>query len=157
MKSNNKWLWSILYIALGTMFIIMKDGVISAAMTVAGIAAIIMAIVDFSNKNTAVGVVKAVIGVCVIIFGWMFVSLALYILAAILIISAVFQMIQLWRMVLPESSSVQKIFLYLRPIASLLAGIFLLFNQKGSLAWVFTVSGILLLVEGVLSLADNKK
>lgn len=156
MRSNNKWIWAILYIALGIIFIVMKNGVVSAAMTVAGIAAIIMAIVDFSNKNTAAGVVEAVVGVCVIVFGWMFVSLALYIFTGVLIVSAVFQLIQLWRMAMPASSGVQKMLMYLRPVASLLAGVCLLFNQEGSLTWIFTVAGIFLLVEGVLSLMDGK-
>ena len=32
------------------------------------------------------GIVKAVVGVCILVFGWVFVNLALYILAAAIII-----------------------------------------------------------------------
>lgn len=156
MKLSNRLVWAILYIALGLMFIVLKGSIVSIALTVTGSAAIVMGIIDFSNKNTPAGTAKTVGGACIIIFGWMFVSLALNLLAGILIVSGLFHLYQLRKGPWAVSSSVQKAFLYLEPIASVLAGITLLFNQAGSIAWIFTVTGILLVVEGILLLSKGE-
>lgn len=156
MKFNNRLVWAILYIVLGIMFIAMKGSIISIAMTVTGVAAIVMGVIDLSNKNTTAGTVKTVGGACVIFFGWMFVSLALNLLAGILIVSGLLHLNQLRRGTWTASGRVQKVLLYLEPLASVLAGIILLFNQAGSIAWIFTVAGILLVVEGILLLSKGK-
>lgn len=157
MKSENKLATAILCVALGLMFILMKGEVISVALTIIGAVAIVMAIVDFSAGAIAPGILKAVAGVCVIVFGWMFVNLALYILSAVLIVQGLFQLIFTVKNLAPVLSGAQKCFAFCRPIASLTAGCCLLFNQGGTINWVFVVAGILLLAEGILSLADGKR
>ena len=77
---------AIISVAVGLMLIIMKDDVISIALTVLGVAAIVSAIIDFIHRMPNLGLIKAVIGVCILVFGWMFVNLALYILAASIIL-----------------------------------------------------------------------
>lgn len=156
LKLEHRVVWAILYIALGIMFIVLKGSIISIAMTVTGAAAIVMGLIDMSNKNTNVGVAKVVGGVCVIAFGWMFVSLALNLLAAILIINGIFHFVQLRKNVQPIPIGAQKVLVYLEATASILAGLTLLFNQAGSIAWIFTITGILLVFEGILSLARGK-
>ena len=86
MNKNEGIVSSIIYIALGLMLIIMKGSVISLAITILGVAVLISAIMDLVNKLTNIGIVKAVIGVCILAFGWMFIDLALYILAASIIV-----------------------------------------------------------------------
>lgn len=158
MKSerNNKLIAALVSIALGIMFCIFKGGVISIALTIVGIVAIIMAIIDFTNKQTTTGIIKAVAGVCVIVFGWMFVDLALYIIAALMIIQGLLQIVSAVKD-RGANGSAQKVISVIKPLASLVAGICLLFNKNGTVNWIFVLSGILLIVDGILSLTDCKK
>lgn len=80
MKKNESIVSAIISIVLGFMLTIMKSEVISIAITILGIAILISAIIDFLNKLTNAAIIKGVIGICILVFGWMFVNLALYIL-----------------------------------------------------------------------------
>lgn len=156
MKSVKKdnLLYAVLYAALGILFMIMKGGVISVALTIIGAGVILMAVSDFSNGLTATGILKAVLGVCIIVFGWMFVSLALYILSAVLIVQGIFGLISAKKYASPGDGKAHTAFAYMKPAANLIAGIFLLINQSRAVDWVFIAVGALLLVEGILNLAD---
>ena len=44
--------------------------------------------------------------------------------------------------------------LYIAPILNILLGLLLLFNQGGTLAWIFIVVGVLLIVDGVMLLCS---
>lgn len=144
-------------IVLGLMLLIMKDDVISIALTILGIAVIISAIVDFKNKMTNSAIIKAVIGVCILLFGWLFVNLALYILAAAIIISGLLQISDISKLSPVNLPAKEKALLYLKPVLTVLAGACLLFNQGGTIAWVFTATGILLIAEGILDLVHSAK
>lgn len=142
-------------IVLGLMLLIMKDDVISIALTILGIAVIISAIVDFKMTNSAI--IKAVIGVCILLFGWLFVNLALYVLAAAIIISGLLQISDISKLSPVNLPAKEKALLYLKPVLTVLAGACLLFNQGGTIAWVFTATGILLIAEGILDLVHSAK
>lgn len=156
MWNKNSIITLIALIVLGALLIILKSDVISFALTLIGIALILAAMIDFSQQMTHIGVVKAVAGIVVIIFGWVFVSVALYILAIVLIIQGVFQIIDTYRLRSVMPKGIRKTFSYLSPVASVLAGICLMFYQGGTISWIFVLSGLLLVIEGILSLANWK-
>lgn len=139
-------------ILLGVLLIIMKGKVITIALTVLGIGILISAVVDFLYKMTNSAIVKAVIGVCVLLFGWLFVNLALYILAAAIIIMGLLQLSNIKKFSPVNLTFSEKAILYAKPLITVLAGAFLLFNQSGAIAWIFIVTGILLIGEGILEL-----
>lgn len=146
---------SVIFIVLGLMLIIMKGDVISLAITLLGLAVLISAVVDFIDKLTNMGIVKAVVGVCILVFGWVFVNLALYLLAAAIIIMGLLRITNTHKLIPVNLTLKEKIFVYAKPVAMVLAGVCLLFNQGGTIAWIFVLSGILLVLEGVLELADT--
>ena len=78
-------------IDLGLMLIVMKGEIISLAITLLGVTVLISAISDFANSFKNAGIIKAVIALCILVFGWVFVNLALYILAAAIIIMGLLQ------------------------------------------------------------------
>ena len=156
MWNKNSIITSIVLIILGIMLITLKSDVISFALTIIGITLIISAIIDFSQQMMHMGVIKIVTGIAVIVLGWVFVSTALYILAIVLTIQGIFQIIDTHRLRSAMPKGIRKTFSYLSPAASVLAGICLMFNQRGTISWIFVVSGILLIIEGILSIADWK-
>lgn len=157
MDKKESMMTSIISIVLGLLLIVMKGEIISLALTVLGVAVLVSAGVDFANKWMNTGIVKAVIGVCILVFGWVFVNLALYILAAAIIIMGLLQISNIYKYAPVEITLKGKILLYAKPALTVLAGGCLLFNQGGTIDWIFIVTGILLMVEGVLELADAFK
>lgn len=153
-KRNNALIAALVTIVLGILFLIFKGDVIQIALTIVGAVMIIMSFVDFKNRQTLQGVVKLILGVCVIVFGWIFVNIALYIIAGVLLLLGITQIVSAIR---NNSSGAKKVLSFLVPIGSLAAGICLFFNQGGTVNWVFTVAGILLIVQGILALANSKK
>lgn len=157
MKSKNTNLMiALMSILLGLLFIILKGNIISVALTIIGIVVIIMAIIDFCNKETVHGIIKAVLGVCILIFGWMFVDLALYIVAAVLLIQGLIEIVNAIRCK-NSIASVQKIIYFIKPVICIVAGLCLLFNQGATIDWIFILVGVLLAVNGVLSLTSYSK
>lgn len=153
MKVSSKIYSAIISIAVGLMFIILKDDIIGIALTLVGIGAVIMAIVDFVNRQIQSGVIKAIIGVAVLVLGWVFVDIAIYIIAGALIALGISQIITAVRLS-AFGNILQKVFMFIKPVATLVAGLCLFFNKGGTMDWIFILSGVLILVEGLLSLAD---
>lgn len=141
-------------VVIGLLLLILKGRVISLILTIVGVLLLISAFVDWRNKlaNRAIG--KAVAGACVLAFGWLFVNLALYIVAAVIIAVGLKQVVAI-KNGSPVNLSVQeKVVLYAKPVLTVLAGIILFFNQGGVIDWVFIVVGIMLIVEGVLDILN---
>ena len=84
--NSTKLLSAILTILVGMLFLIWKGAIVSIAMTVIGVLLIIAAVMNLIRKNYTACVIGAVFGVMVLCFGWIFLSVALYVLAAILLI-----------------------------------------------------------------------
>lgn len=155
MNKNDRLVAGVFAIALGVMFITAQNKVIQITLSVLGAALLIMALIDFVGKETVKGVFKAVAGVCVIVFGWIFVDLALYLIAALLLLCGIFQLILVFKLKALGLPTFNKILAFAKPVATLVAGAFLLFNKDGALSWIFVLSGVLITVEGILLLVDK--
>lgn len=144
-------------IVIGLLLVILKGGVISAVLTVCGIAVLISALMDFIGKRMESGAVKAVIGVCILVFGWVFVELAFYILAAAIIIMGVTQIVNIRKYGPHGVTFKDNAFIYGKSVLTVIAGACLLFNQGGAINGVFIATGILLIVEGIMELIAAAK
>ena len=150
MKTSNKLLSAVLTIALGILFIILKSDVVSIAMTLLGVALIISGVIDLLHKLIAPGIVKAVIGVAVIVFGWTLMSIAIYIMAALILAFGVVQLVQAIKE--KQNNTMKKLLSFIEPALMVIVACCLLFNQGGTIAWVFIVAGVVLIIEGVIAL-----
>jgi len=151
MKINEKLIIAILTVVLGILFIAYKGAIVSIAMTVFGVALLALAIVDFINKDTINAIIKAVAGVLVIVFGWLLVSVSLYIMAVLLIIFGGYKLYLL------INDKVKDALEFVAPALFTIIGLCLLFNQGGTVAWVFVVCGIALIIQGVINLIEYFK
>ena len=93
-KKPEKLIGAILTVALGVLFMVFKNDIIGITMTLIGVALIVSAIVDLIHKQVTPCVIKAVVGVVVIVFGWTLMSAALYIMAALLLIYGILLLCQ---------------------------------------------------------------
>lgn len=149
MKKDSQLFIRIGMIVLGVLFVVKRSGVIHTAMMLIAAVLLLSAIFDFIKKETGSGIIKAVIAVGVAVFGWLFVELALYLIAILLILHGITQLVQIGKQ---KPSGYLP---YAVPVFSLIAGCCLLFNQGGTVDWIFVVAGVILIVEGVLSLTRS--
>ena len=144
-------------ILLGALLIIMKGKIISVAITVLAVFVIIGAIVDFTAGLVNFGIVKMVAGVCILVFGWIFASLAFYILAAGIILMGLLQISSIKKTMPVNLTAGERFQEYFKPGLMVVAGACLLFNQSGTIAWAFIVTGVLLIVNGIMTLVGANK
>lgn len=150
---KNDWLYALASILIGVLFVWKRGGVLGIAMTVLGVALIVLGVVDLTKKHTERGVVKLVLGLAVILCGWLFFSLALYVLAALLLVYGVLNLIAFFR---SKARSAYAVIVGLAgPVICVLAAVCLLFHQGETVDWVFLATGILLIVQGALSLVKS--
>lgn len=153
MTKKQKIIVAVATILLGVLFILLKKEVISIAMTIIGALLIVEGILLIIKKAIAYGVIMIVIGALIITFGWLYAIIVIYIASALLLIYGVYELLVYLKLkVMP---------LWLAsPILKIVVAILLLFNQKGTLDWIFVVCGVILCIEGAFSLIDslaNKK
>lgn len=153
-QNKNNIISAVLMAVLGVLFIVWKSKVISIGMTILGVMLIIQAIIDIFGKHYISCVIKAVIGVVMIIFGWQLVSISLYIMAAVLLIYGVMQLVRAVRLLPNLHTAFSKILIFFSPAVCLVISCLLLFNQGGTVSWVFIISGIFLLIQALLSLLE---
>lgn len=144
-------------ILLGILLIVMKGKVITAAITILAIFVILGAVADFMAGLANIGIMKAVAGVCILVFGWLFAALAFYILAAGIIVMGLLQITSIKKTMPVNLTAGERFQKYFKPGLMVVAGACLLFNQSGTIAWAFIVTGILLIVNGVMSLFGSQK
>ena len=123
MKTSNKLLSAVLTIALGILFIILKSDVVSIAMTLLGVALIISGVIDLLHKLIAPGIVKAVIGVAVIVFGWTLMSIAIYIMAALILAFGVVQLVQAIKE--KQNNTMKKLLSFIEPALMVIVACYL--------------------------------
>ena len=150
-KMENGLITAATLILVGALFIIFKGEVVSIAMSIIGLALVILGVVDALKKYVVSGVIKIALGALVLMAGWLFISLALYVLGAILLIAGVselyaFTKLKIKRLSLPVALRIAQ------PVIYILVAICLFFNQGGAISWVFTVSGIFLILDGTVAL-----
>jgi len=149
-KSNksNELLTAIALILIGGLFIIYKGEVISIAMSLIGITLVVLGIIDILRSRVVSGVVKLVFAALVVLAGWLFVTLALYVLGAFLLIAGITQLIALSKLKI-KKLTLPAVMHITQPIIYILVAICLFFNQGGAISWVFILSGVFLILDGI--------
>ena len=85
-KVSNNVIAAILYILLGVLFIVFKAGMLNWLMTIVGIVFIALGVYNIIQRRLTNGIIEAVIGVVVILGGWLFVEIVLIVLGALLVV-----------------------------------------------------------------------
>ena len=147
-NKSNEFLTSVALIVIGLLFLIYKGGIISIAMSVIGVTLIALGIIDIIRNRVTVGIIKLVLAALVMLAGWLFIKLALYLLGAILLIVGVTELrsvlsVKYKKLTLPVILHIAQ------PVIYILVAICLFFNQGGAISWVFTLSGLFLIIDGL--------
>lgn len=138
-------------IAVGVLFIVFKSEIINLALSVIGGFLVVWGIINVLNKLFYNGIVKIVFGALVLVAGWLFIQIALYLLGAFLLISGASELYRIFKNKI-KKVTISFIARIIQPVIYVMVAICLFFNQGGALSWVFIVSGIFLVLDGLVAL-----
>ncbi len=136
-------------VVLGILFIIFQGGVFDLMIKVTAVLLGVYGLFDFLKVRWLTGIIKVLLGIGVWLLGWKFLSIALYLVAALLIIYGFLGLFQALRR---NSPGLLKLLSVLSPVVCIAVGFFLIFGQGVVLSWVFIATGVALVVSGLLSL-----
>lgn len=158
MEKTNKYISAAIMMAIGLLLIILKGGIIGILLTALGVALIVMGILDaVQRKDVARCVIKCVVGAVIILGGWLFVAVMLYILGALLVIVGILWIIKLVQRHTKGANLIGTITAYLVPALYILIGVCLFFNQSAFVDVVFIIVGVIVLVDGIIQLVNAIK
>ncbi len=153
MLKSNKLISAILTIVLGLLFIVFKGSVIELAITIFGVAFIVMGIMDILKKDIVGGVIRAAIGALVILLGWLLLKVALIVLGVVLIAYGVLQTFEILQGKSRRKSVKALLIQYAQPALNVLVGLCLLFAYEAMNVMCIVV-GVIFLLEGFVALVD---
>ncbi len=152
MKKSERVIVSLVLMALGVLFIILKDSFIGILMTVAGVGLIALGILDIIRRDYPQAIIKILSGVLLVISGWAIVEAVLYVLSGLLLVFGSLFLYDKMKNSRRCDSVWQGILDYSLPIIAIAIGTLLLFHRESVINVVFIVSGALTVVAGGLLL-----
>ena len=117
-------------------------------MTILGVGLLVWAIIDFLNEKRTPAIIKAIVGVVIIVLGWLITDIVLYVFAGLLLVYAV---CELYELIKAKKKGFE---LFVQPLLYLVAAILLLLKGFG---WAFVIAGVVLIVQGGLSVFNLLK
>jgi len=138
----------------GILLMVMQGNFIGLLMTIAGLALIVLGVVDIFQRFIPPAVIKIVSGVLIIVCGWALLAAVLYIVSALLLIAGILLLYDKIRKRVHCDVLWQTILEYALPSVCILIGVLLLFHQAVTVEIIFIISGLLTLIEGALLLVE---
>ena len=95
-KKNNSELFSaLLYIIIGALLIIFRSQTLGWAMTIAGIFFVVSGVLDLIKQNWTGGAVSLIIGIAILVLGWVAAAIVLLVLGILIAIKGVVALIEI--------------------------------------------------------------
>ena len=119
------------------------------AMTIAGIFFIVSGILDLVKKNWQGGAISLVIGIAIIVLGWLAATIVILVLGILIAVKGVIALLDVFKK--ENKNALDFIF----PVLTIVAGIALAFGTLVDI--LILIVGILLAIDGVLGLISSIK
>ena len=148
-KTNSELFSSVLYIIVGALLVIFRSQTLGWAMTIAGAFFVISGVLDLIKKNWTGGAVSVVIGVAILVLGWLAAKIVLLVLGILIALKGLITLIELLK---GKKWNLAEL---IYPILSVVVGLMLAFGN--GLDLMIIIVGILLAVDGVIGLAGSLK
>ena len=151
-KSDSTIASALLYVVLGVLLIVFKSQTLGWAMTIAGVVFIISGIMDLAKNNVTGGAVSLIIGIAILVLGWTAVTIVLLVLGILMAVKGFISLVQSLK------RKKKNILAIIFAIPTMVAGGLIIFGYASEIIdTVLLVTGILLIVDGVLGLASAAK
>ena len=141
-KSNSELFSSLLYIIIGVLLVIFRDQALGWAMTVAGVIFVVSGIIDLCRRNFTGGAVSLIIGIAILVLGWLAVTIVLLVLGILIAVKGLVALIDVLKK--SRKNALEIVF----PILSIVVGLMLAFGN--ALDIMIIIVGVLLAIDGVI-------
>ena len=148
-KANSELFSSILYIIVGLLLVFFPGNVLGWAMTIAGLFFIVSGILDFIKQNWAGGAVSLIIGIAILVLGWLAAAIVLLVLGILVAVKGIVALINVIKN--GPKNALELVF----PILTIVIGAIIAFGN--ALSILLIIGGILLAVDGVIGLIGALK
>ena len=118
-------------------------------MTIAGIVFVISGVLDLIKKNYTGGAVSLIIGIAILVLGWLAAQIVLLVLGILIAVKGLFALIDVLKR--KKKNALQIVF----PVLTIVVGLMLAFGN--ALDIFILITGILLAIDGVLGLVGSLK
>ena len=141
---------AIALIVLGILFCIFRAGMINALLTIVGVVLIGLGVYDIVKKNYIPAVIEIILGIAVIVCGWTILDIALLVLGIGLVIYSVYQIVMI-----AKDFKKKGWMALIKPIITLIIGVFLIVAKWLLVDWVFIVIGVIFIINGIMALLQK--
>ena len=148
-KQNNELISALLYIVLGVLLIVFKAQALGWAMTIAGVLFVISGALDLIRQNFVGGAVSLIIGIAILVLGWLAVEIVLLVLGILIAVKGIVALLAVFKR--KRSNALDIVF----PVLTVAVGIMLAFGN--GLDIMIVITGALLAIDGVLGLIGAVK
>lgn len=140
---------ALLYIVLGVLLIVFRGQMLGIAMTIAGIVFVVSGILEVAKKNWASGAISLIIGIAILVLGWVAAQIVLLVLGILIALKGIIALV--------EALGKKKITLLgvLFPVLTIVVGLMLAFGN--GLDILLVICGVLLALDGVIGLINAIK
>ncbi len=142
---GNNVVYALLYILVGVLFIVFKNSILNWLMTIVGVVFIALGVIDIIHNRYTNGIIEAVIGIVIILGGWLFIEIILIVLGALLIVQGVVDFVKQ----LQGHKNALKIIVAVITIA---LGVLLIVSKWLVVDWFFIVVGVVFILDGAFAL-----
>ena len=147
-KKNSNFVSALLYILIGVLLIVFRGETLNWAMTIGGIFFLVSGVIDLLRKNYTGGAISLIIGLIILLGGWLFLEIVLLVLGILIAIKGLFALFDALR---GKKSFLAAIF----AIISIAVGVMIAIGNV--VDTILLVAGILMVVDGVLGLFAGRK
>ena len=148
-KTNSELFASLLYILVGVLLIAFPGEALKWGMTIAGIFFIISGILDIVRNNVSGGAVSLIIGLAILVLGWLFVEIVLLVLGILIAVKGIVALVNALKK--SRTNALDLVF----AILTVVVGLMLAFGN--ALGTMVIIVGILLVVDGLVGLINSVK
>lgn len=148
-KTNSELFSSILYIVIGVLLVIFRSQTLNWAMTIAGLFFVVSGALELYKKNWTGGAVSLIIGIAIIVLGWIAVTIVLLVIGILIAIKGVLALVDVFKR--DNKNALDIVF----PVLTVAVGLMLAFGN--GLDVMIIIVGVLLAIDGAIGLAGALK
>ena len=148
-KKNNELISSLLYIIIGVLLVIFRDQALGWAMTIAGVIFVVSGIIDLCRRNFTGGAVSLIIGIAILVLGWLAAKIVLIVLGVLIAVKGIFALIDVFNK--SRKNALEIVF----PVLTIVLGALIAFGNGVGI--IIAVAGVLLAIDGVIGLIGSLK
>ena len=146
-KFHSELFSSILYVVIGLLLVIFQSKTLEWAMTAAGVFFVVSGILDLIKKNWTGGAVSLIIGIAILVLGWLATAIVLLVLGILIAVKGVVALIDVFKN--KPQNALEIVF----PILTVVTGLVLAFGN--GLNILIIITGILLAIDGAIGIVGE--